>query len=197
MASASQRSRFDTAIIVLLFPLILMYVVQLINVATDGAAKYYGIHPRDPGSLWFLVSSPFIHDSWIHLFNNTLCFVIFSFVCLMKGLGYYLRVSSFIVFVGGFFVWIFGAPGSVHIGASGWVFGLWSLLIASAWFERSITNIIVALSVIAFYGGLLYGVIPQQAHISFEAHLFGALSGIMAAALFSRRDYRGSEKTER
>ncbi len=183
---AAEKSRTKTTIIIIAEVLAFMYAVQLINVATNGAARYYGIHPRDPGSLWFLVSSPFIHGDWPHLFNNTVAFVVFSALCIfMKGGSYYARSSCLIVVLGGLLVWVFGRP-HVHIGASGWIFGLWAMLIANAWFERSIANFVIAVLVIFFYGGMLFGVLPQQPHISFEAHFFGAVAGIVAAAVFSR-----------
>jgi len=77
-------------------------------------------------------------------------------------------------------VWLFGRP-AIHIGASGWVFGLWSLSIAIAWFERKPVNILLALIIVLLYGGMIYGVLPGDQGVSWEAHLFGAISGIMAA----------------
>lgn len=71
-----------------------------------------------------------------------------------------------------------------HIGASGWVFGLWSLSIAMAVFDRSLKNIVIALIVVFLYGGMIYGVLPGDPRISFEAHIFGAIAGVLCAFFY-------------
>ena len=91
-----------------------------------------------------------------------------------------------IIGVGGALVWLFARPGD-HIGASGWIFGLWSLVIALAWFDRSPRNITIALAVLFFYGGMVFGVLPTQGYISFESHLFGAIAGVFAAFTLSKK----------
>jgi membrane associated rhomboid family serine protease len=164
--------------------LLIMYGVQIANIITNNSLKHYGIHPRDASSIWCILTSPFIHSGWGHLLNNTLCFVVFSSLCLMRGTAYYLKVSLFIIIIGGLGVWAFGRP-AIHIGASGWIFGLWSLIIANAWFERSFLNIIVSIAMIVFYGGMIVGVVPTEEKISFEAHLFGAIAGVVASSLFT------------
>jgi membrane associated rhomboid family serine protease len=73
----------------------------------------------------------------------------------------------------------------MHLGASGWVFGLWGLSLARAWFERSLGSLLIALLVLFYYGGWWIGLLPSQG-ISFEYHLFGALCGVLFAALNHR-----------
>lgn len=164
--------------------LAIMYIVQIASILTHGDIKYYGIHPRDINSLWCIITAPFIHGSWGHLLNNTACFAVFSSLCLMRGPAFYFKSSLFIIIVGGGLVWALGRP-AIHIGASGWIFGLWSLIIATAWFERSFLNIVISLGMIVFYGGMIFGVLPVEKQISFESHLFGAIAGVMAASIFS------------
>ena len=41
----------------------------------------------------------------------------------------------------------------------------------------------MALVTLALYGGLLWGVLPLQARVSWEGHLVGLLAGILAAWL--------------
>ncbi len=182
MSETNPKSRGTIAIIVQL--LAVMYIVQIINVVTAGSLRGYGILPRDPGSLWFVFTAPFIHGGWLHLINNSFGFVVFSALILRRGAPFYAKTSLFIIIVGGCLVWGLGRS-AIHIGASGWIFGLWSLIIAMAWFERSLMNIAISLGVIIFYGGMIFGVLPTNSRISFESHLFGAIAGIAAAALFS------------
>ena len=65
--------------------------------------------------------------------------------------------------------------------------GLWSLVIALAWFDRSPRNIAIALAVVFFYGGMVFGVLPTQGYISFESHLSGAIAGDYAAFTLSKK----------
>lgn len=97
----------------------------------------------------------------------------------------FLRASAFIVLGSGLLVWLFARHG-LHIGASGWLFGLWGLLLARAWFQRSLIDLLFAALVLFLYGGWLFGLVPQPG-VSFEYHLAGALCGVCYAALSRRR----------
>lgn len=185
MVNSRSRWRMN-AFNLILYLLLIMYMVQLVNAFSGGSLIALGIHPREPYGLLGVLSAPFIHGGWWHLLNNTVGFVIFSALTLTRGPRFYIKASAVIIIVGGFLVWLFGRQ-AVHIGASGWVFGLWSLCIALAWFERSVINVLIAVGVIVFYGGMIVGVLPGNPYISFESHAFGALAGILAAAWFGKR----------
>jgi membrane associated rhomboid family serine protease len=150
-----------------------------------------GIHPRDPGSAWMIVTAPFVHGDLGHLGNNLAAFAILSAIAMVRGVGHYLRASLIIILLGGALVWLFGRS-AVHIGASGWIFGLWSLVIVEAWFDRSPRAIAISLAVLFFYGSMAWGVLPMQAGVSFESHLFGALAGVAAAYWLHRPQLRAT-----
>jgi len=166
--------------------LLVMFLIQVANELTGGRLRVLGIYPRDWTSLLFIFTAPFIHGSWLHLANNAVGFLIFSSLCLVRGKHFYIQTSLFIVLVGGILVWLMGRP-ATHIGASGWIFGLWSLSITLAWFERSVVNFLISFAVVVFYGGMVMGVLPSDQGVSFEGHAFGALAGILAAAIYGRR----------
>jgi len=73
-----------------------------------------------------------------------------------------------------------GRP-ALHIGASGLVFGYFGYLVARGWYERRLGSILLAVVVIVLYGGLIVGVLPARGLVSWEAHLFGLIAGILAA----------------
>ena len=77
-------------------------------------------------------------------------------------------------------------PFSHHVGASGLVFGYFGYLIVRGWYERRFGSILVAIGVIILYGGLIVGVLPTQGLVSWEAHLFGLIAGVLAARSRSR-----------
>jgi membrane associated rhomboid family serine protease len=46
----------------------------------------------------------------------------------------------------------------------------------------------LAVVILIVYGGLLWGVLPGNAGISWQAHLGGAVGGVVAAWILHRRD---------
>lgn len=174
----------------------LLLGVHIINALVDYELNRYGIMPRRVDSLWAIFTAPFLHGNLAHLLNNLLGLCIFSALVLLHSVRRYLLNSIFIIVTTGLLVWIFARP-ATHIGASGWVFGLWSLCIATAWFERKFINILIAVFVILFYGGLIYGVLPLDARISFESHLFGALMGFYCAFLNAKGFFTSRRRAHR
>lgn len=163
-----------------------MIAVHVVNLFTGGTLSNFGIEPREIGGAYTIATAPFIHADVAHLASNLAAFVVLGSLVLLQGLRYFVKASAVIIGVGGALVWAFARPGD-HIGASGWIFGLWSLVIALAWFDRSPRNIAIALAVVFFYGGMVFGVLPTQGYISFESHLFGAISGVFAAFSLSKK----------
>jgi membrane associated rhomboid family serine protease len=163
-----------------------MIAVHVVNLFTGGALSNYGIEPREIGGAYTIATAPLIHADVAHLGSNLAAFVVLGSLVLLQGVRYFAKASLLIILLGGALVWLFGRPGD-HIGASGWIFGLWSLVIALAWFDRSPRNIAIALAVVFFYGGMVFGVLPTAGYISFESHLFGAIAGVFAAFTLSKK----------
>lgn len=160
-----------------------MFIVYFISTFTN--LIQFGIFPGNVHTLPHIFSAPFIHGSWMHLINNTLGFWVFSLLCLLRGRVFYIRASLFIITVSGLLVWLF-ARKALHIGASGWIFGLWSLAIANAYFQKQLMSFVIAILVVFFYGGMIWGLLPLNAMVSFEGHIFGAISGVAAAYTFRK-----------
>ena len=157
-----------------------MVLVHLLNMFSGGGLSSLGIRPRDPASLYAIATTPWIHGGLGHLGNNLVMLAALTGLCLLEGVAYFIRASLIIIILSGLLLWLFGRDG-VHIGASGWIFGLWSLTIVRAWFHRSYGNVLIAVAVVLLYGGLAWGLLPAGAGISFEGHIFGALAGVAAA----------------
>lgn len=168
-----------------------LVAIHLVNVSMQGALFEFGIQPRNWQHWYHIFTAPWIHASASHLFNNLVGMAVFSWLCLIRSVRMFVYSSVIIITVSGILVWLFGRDAN-HIGASGWVFGLWSLSISLAWFDRRMMNIVIAILVILFYGGMVFGMLPQDSSVSFESHLFGALAGVLAAwsstwAVFRKR----------
>lgn len=158
---------------------VFMVALQLLNVATGYSLMAFGLVPRTVQGLFGILASPFFTRVLRSPERQPDCFLVLGSLVIVEGLNRFIAVSAIIILLGGSLVWLFGFSG-VHVGASGWVFGLWAYLLSRAWFHRSWSNLIIAGVVAVLYGGLILGFLPRQG-ISFEGHLFGALAGFIAA----------------
>lgn len=165
----------------------LLNSIQLINSLTAGELIHFGIVPRTLSGLIGILFAPFIHGSWDHLFSNLPPLIILSALLLHRTIKFYLVASLFIIVVGGLMVWLVGRN-AVHVGASGWIFGLWGLLIAQGFLRRKLADIAIALLVLFYFGAMATGLLPVHQYISTESHISGALSGILFAWLINKRE---------
>jgi membrane associated rhomboid family serine protease len=145
----------------------------------------YGILPRTLIGLRGIFFAPFLHGSIAHLISNTLPFLALGWFVMLRETRDFFTVSAITLLVSGVGTWLFGSPG-FHIGASGVIFGYFGFLLLRGYFERSVRAILLSLVVGLFYGGLIWGVLPQQTGISWEGHLFGFIGGILAARMLSK-----------
>ena len=129
-----------------------------------------------------LISSMFMHGSIMHLALNTGPLIILGGLVLLHGKWMFFETTAIIVLVGGFAVWIIGRP-SIHVGASGLIFGYFGFLVSRGIIKKSIGSMAVSFITVAAYGGMIWGLIPTLSHVSWEGHLCGFLSGILAAKL--------------
>lgn len=170
----------------LLFPVVL-WVVHLLSLLFNEDLSKLGLLPRNLVGLLGIFTSPLIHADFSHLISNTIPLIILGWIIF----SFYPKVSYilflFIYFVTGMLVWIF-ARQVFHIGASGVVYGFVSFLFFSGIFRRDNKSISLALVITFLYGGLVWGMIPGWKGISWESHLFGAITGLVAAYLFRKID---------
>ena len=116
--------------------LAIMWVVEVLSIGIDSIDSN-GIRPRMLDGLDGILWSPFLHSGFPHLIANTIPFAILSGLVLISGSRRWISASAIIIALGGLLVWAFAIGSNEnHIGASGWVFGLFGFLVASAFFER-------------------------------------------------------------
>jgi membrane associated rhomboid family serine protease len=170
----------------LLFPAVL-WIVHLLSLLLNEDLSKLGLLPRNLVGLLGIITSPLIHADFSHLISNTIPLIILGWIIFSfyPKLSYLLFV--FIYLLTGLLVWIF-ARQVYHIGASGVVYGFVSFLFFSGIFRRDNTSIALALVITFLYGGLVWGMIPGWKGISWESHLFGAITGLTAAYLFRKID---------
>lgn len=163
----------------------LMWVVELIDLLPGTSLDRFGIEPRTLVGLRGIVFAPFLHNGLAHLLSNTIPLLILGLVIAASGTKRFVEVTAIVMAVGGVGTWLTGASGSLHIGASGLVFGYLTYLLARAVFERKIVYLLGGAVVLFLYGGVLWGLVPRPG-ISWQGHLFGAIGGIVAAKALHR-----------
>lgn len=149
--------------------------------------EQYGLIPRDWGGLVGVVTMPFLHANFPHLLNNSVPLAVL--LTLLAGSRADSRLAVILVAVaGGLLLWLFGRGHSLHIGASGLVFGLAVFLIVSGILEKRTLPLLVSVFVAFTYGTtLLGGILPWQPGVSWDGHLFGGIAGALVAWLLVRK----------
>jgi membrane associated rhomboid family serine protease len=165
-----------------------MWAVEVVDVIVGYQLDQYGIEAREPDGLDGIVTAPFLHVGFGHLISNTIPFVIMGVLIAFEGARRLLAVFAIVALVSGLGTWLVAPEGSIHVGASGVVFGFATYLIARGWFNRRTSQIAIGLGVVVIWGGVLVGGFQPREGISWQGHLFGAIGGLVAARVLARRD---------
>jgi membrane associated rhomboid family serine protease len=194
VTDSTRPSRIDSpavrGLIVVAAMATLMWIVEVVDQVAGGRLDRNGIAPHDVDGLDGIAFAPFLHAGWDHLIGNTIPFLLLGFAIALGGAARVVAVTVIVALVGGLGTWLFAPAGTIHIGASGIVFGYAAYLVARGIFSRSVAQIALGLVVLAVWGTtLLRGFVPEDG-ISWQGHLFGAVGGVAAAWLLHGRDRR-------
>mgnify|MGYP006296569007 CR=1 FL=1 len=172
----------------LIFPAIFVlacWLVEVFEQVTGTSLTHLGIFPLHLKGIPGVFLAPFIHSDFNHLISNSLPFFILSFALVY----FYRRISYRIFFqlylLAGLSVWFAGRP-AWHIGASGVVYALAAFHFVSGIIRSDLRLLTLSIVVVFLYGGMVWGVLPIDPEISWEGHLWGAVSGI-ALAIYYRK----------
>ena len=176
----------------LIYPAILvliMWLVKIIEITFTVNLMQYGLIPLKTMGLLGIITSPFLHEGFSHLFGNSVPFLV------LGGLLFYFypelawRVLLLIYLITGIWVWVFARGTGIHIGASGIVNGLAAFLFLSGILRRETKLMAITLLTTFLYGGIIWGIFPQffpQKNISWESHLMGLMAGAMLAIYYKK-----------
>jgi membrane associated rhomboid family serine protease len=182
----TEKRKLFHAIIFPIFFLLLMWVNYLVFWILDIDMSLIGIAPNKIQGLVGIFCSPFAHGGWSHLASNSV-----SFIILATLLFYFYRLVAYPVFflnwfISGVLLWI-GGRTTVHIGASGLVYGLAFFIFFSGVFRKDKKLGALSMIVVLLYGSMVWGMVPQGGNISWEGHIFGATSGISLAWYYRKK----------
>ncbi len=113
-----------------------------------------------------------------------------GFLVLLGGMARWLLSSLISIVASGLTAWFLTPVNSIVLGASGLIFGWLTYLIARGIWSRQTSQVVIGVLVLLVYGGLIWGVLPTSAGVSWQAHLGGAVGGVLAAWLLHRRTSR-------
>ena len=170
----------------------LMWVSEIVDLAAGHRLDQLGIEPRDVDGLSGVALAPFLHLGFGHLIANTIPFVVLGLTIALSGLSRILLVTVIVALISGLGTWLVAPSDTLHIGASGVVFGYVTYLLARGWYDRRLVNIVIAVLVAVVFGGILLGGLLPERGISWQAHLFGAIGGMVAARLLRARVARST-----
>lgn len=179
---------------------IALWLVKYMEIRSGYSLTTFGVLPRTFSGLKGVITSPFVHDDYKHLISNSIPLLV-----LGAGLFYFYkslawRVVAGIYILSGFWLWL-GGRESFHIGASGLVYGLTTFLFFSGVLRRETRLMALSLLVVFLYGGMVWGLFPLFRGMSWEAHLFGSLAGILFAFVYrkegpQRKVYQWEDESE-
>ena len=180
----SSGSPSKTKVVLWVFAIIT--ALEAINILTGRFLNNYAIFPRSLNGLYGIPVSPFIHGSIAHYASNIVPLCIFSYLLLQYGFRQFINVTLFSIVFTGVMGWAIGRP-SYHLGASGVLYGYFGFLVLAGFLSKRIKLILISLLIGFFYGGLIFGVLPIKAFVSWESHLFGLIGGLLAAKIWAKQ----------
>lgn len=187
--TTSQRARqnFRLALRISLVFIGVLWTIFIIDQAFGLGLTRFGLRPGTVGGLAGIVTAPLLHANFPHILSNTLPLLISATAILYLYPNAALRVVPAVWIGSGLLTWVIGRS-SVHVGASGLIYGLLVFVFISGILRRDMRSISVSLLVGFLYGSMVWGVLPTRPHMSWEMHLGGALAGGLLAFLFRNWD---------
>jgi membrane associated rhomboid family serine protease len=165
----------------------LLWIIHLMNWGMDVDPSPFGLRPRELIGLVGIVTAPLVHSDFAHLIANSVPLATVGVAMLFLYPQSTLRVLPVVYLGPGVLVWVFGR-GSVHLGASGLVYGLVSYVLVAGLLRRDRRAIAASLLVVFMYGSLAWGVLPIQPGVSWETHLSAAVIGVLLALALRKLD---------
>lgn len=186
-SSERAQANFRLAFKIALGFVALIWLIQLWNWGLDLGLARFGVRPRELGGLPGILLAPLLHDGFTHLIGNSLPLLVGGTMMLHLYPNSALKLMPAVYLGPGIAVWLF-ARGSVHVGASGLVYGLVSYIFVAGLIRRDTRAIAASLLVSFLYGTLVWGVLPIERGVSWETHLAAGLIGLALAIVLRHLD---------
>lgn len=189
-----ERSLFRQSVVFSSYIILLLWLVKSIEWAFSANFAHFGIYPRHLLGTIGIFTSPFIHGDFLHLLSNSFSLMLLVIILFFFYDKIALKALLLVYILTGVSVW-FIAREAYHIGASGVIYGIASFILFSGLLRKNQSSLALSFVVLLLYGGMFYGVLPQEGHISWESHLMGLLSGLIVA-VFLKDEFAGQAELQ-
>ncbi len=183
---ALDRQRLRRALNLSLAFILLLVLVYSAQSSFDW--RPLAIQPGTAAGLLGILTAPLLHGSLEHIAANAGALLILG---TLAG-SVYPRATLCavpLVWLGaGLGPWLMAEPGTHTLGASGLTHGLMFMVFALGLLRRDRAAIAAGMIAFLFYGGMVLSILPQEPGVSWQAHMGGAIGGLLAAVLFRRLD---------
>lgn len=185
--STPSRALLTLAVRLALGFVAMLWLIHGMNWALDLDPAPFGLRPREWGGLIGILTAPLAHADFAHLVANSVPLAAVGSAMLFLYPRSSLRVLPAVYLGPGLLVWLFGRD-SIHLGASGLVYGLVAYVFFAGLLRRDRRAIAASLLVVLMYGSLAWGVLPIDPKLSWETHLTAAATGALMAPLLRKLD---------
>lgn len=168
---------------------VVFWLVEIVERAAGLSFVKLGVYPHHLKGLPGIIFSPFIHSDFNHLISNSIPFFILLFMLIYFYRRISYRIFFLMYFLAGICVWIAGRE-AWHIGASGVVYAMAAFHFVSGIIRNDVRLLTLSVVVVFLYGGMIWGILPINPDVSWEGHLWGALSGVTLAVYFRKYGIR-------
>ncbi|SEM46891.1 Membrane associated serine protease, rhomboid family [Pseudoxanthomonas sp. GM95] len=148
----------------------------------------FAIAPHAAEGLVGILTAPLLHGSIEHIASNAIALLMLGTLAGSVYPKATVRALPVLWIGSGLGAWWLGDVGTRHLGASGLGHGLMFLVIGLGVLRRDRAAIATGFIAFLFYGGMLLTVLPREPGVSWQAHLGGAVAGLIAAWWFRRSD---------
>jgi len=155
---------------------------SLIYTTTGFSLCNLGLLPRTTQGLIGIVTMPFLHGNNLHIIMNTIgLFSVVFVVALETPFKQVNWIAVKITLLSGALLWLFGRSNGMHVGASALIYGLTTYIATIGITQQKIVFIAYTVFSILMGGSFILGLLPLDAHVSWEGHIAGAIAGVIVA----------------
>jgi membrane associated rhomboid family serine protease len=158
-SSERARASFRLATRIALGFVALIWLIHALDWALDLELGRFGVRPRELAGLPGILLAPLLHGGFAHLATNSLPLLVLGTGMLYLYPSSSLKVLPAVYLGPGIAVWLFAKASSVHVGASGLVYGLVSYIFVAGAIRRDRRAIAASLLVAFLYGSTVWGVL--------------------------------------
>ena len=185
--SKQARRNFRLALKISLVAIGVLWTIFIFDTAFGLHLVRFGLRPGSTPGLMGIITAPLLHANVQHILSNTFPLFLSLTAILYLYPRASVRVIPLIWLGSGALTWFIGRP-TVHIGASGMIYGLLAFVFVSGIMRRDMRSVSVSLLIAFLYGSMVWGVLPIRPHMSWEMHLSGAVLGVLLAFVFRKWD---------